>query len=73
MALTSAGVIARFPDVAESVSPGSAVNVTSLPVEEFRVTGEEAPENERSVLPDELIQVMPPADLVGTCPFDAPA
>jgi hypothetical protein len=51
---TSVAVIVMLPDVAENETIPPAVNVTSVPVLEFSVTGDDAPENVKSVVPPEL-------------------
>ena len=43
--------IVRFPEVPVRVIPDPAVNVTSVPVELFSVTGDEVPVNVRFVAP----------------------
>ena len=46
---TSVAEIVKFPEVAVNVTIPPWVKVTSVPVEELRVTGEEVPEKVRSV------------------------
>ncbi len=54
-----------FPDVAVMVTIPPCVNVTSVPVELFNVTGELVPVTERSVPPPEVAAIVTiPADPV---------
>ena len=48
---TSVAVMVKSPDVPVNVTMPAAVNVTSVPVDEFNVTGDDAPVNVKSVAP----------------------
>ena len=60
---TSDALIVIFPELALRVTMPPWVKVTSVPVEEVRVTGEEVPEYARSVEPP------PPLEAIVTIPF----
>ena len=47
-----------LPDVAENVTIPPAVNVTSVPVDEFNVTGDDAPENVKSADPPPVAAIV---------------
>ena len=68
---TSVAVIVMLPDVAENDKIPPAVNVTSVPVDEFNVTGDDAPENVKSVDPppvDAIVIVLPTSVTVTLAP-----
>ena len=69
---TSVAVMVMLVPVALNVTIPPAVNVTSVPVDEFNVTGDDAPENVKSVTPApgvaEIVIVLPDSVTVTLVP-----